>query len=262
MRSITVVLLTVGLSGRNLCAQSAAEFVAAGDSLAAALRPDLALPRYGAAAARDSTLYVALWKAGRAAVDVAKQIETDDERSRATRGSLYRLARDYAERAIRMDSTGADGHFVLALALGRLARTSRGRERVRFGRVIYQEAARAIALRPDHDGAHHILGAWHAEARRLSAVERFFARLLLGAGFLSMASRDSAVTHLARAVKLNPGYIYHRLELAEVYVDLGRYQDAREQLLRMADVPDSDVMDGRYRARAAQLINEIAARER
>ena len=253
----SLLFCCVALGGASLRAQSVSALLATGDTLTLALRPDLALERYAAAAALDSTLYPALWKAGRAAVDVAKQIEDEDPRSRVARDSLYQLARGYAERAIRADSTDADGHFVLALALGRLALTRGGRERVRFGQIVYRQAARAIALRPGHDGAHHILGAWHAEAKRLSAVERFFARLLLGAGFLSIASWDSAVAHLTRAVELDPRYIYHRLELAEVYVDLKRYQDARQQLAPIAQLPDTDVMDPRYRTRAAALLRKI-----
>ncbi len=56
-----------------------AEHIALGDSAHAALAPQQALGHYRAALARDSTNYAALWKAGREAVDIAKQIEGKDE---------------------------------------------------------------------------------------------------------------------------------------------------------------------------------------
>ena len=238
-------------------AQSTTGLIAQGDSVNPLLHPDKALVYYQRALAHDSTSYPALWRVARAEVDIAKQIESKDGASRARRDSLYLLARGIAERAVRADSGDADGHFVLALALGRLARTRGGRERVKFGRTVYDEAAAALRLRPDHDGAHHILGAWHAEVERLSGTTRFFARMLFGASFLGRASWDSATAHLTRAVELDPRYIYHRLELAEVYLELDREAEARVQLEAVAGLPDGDVLDPEYRRRAGQLLEGI-----
>lgn len=233
---------------------SAAGHIARGDSLRAALRPEAALEEYRLALAADSTSYPALWRAAQATIDVAKQM-ADDRRTR--RDSLYRAAQAYAEAAIRSDSLGADGHFELAQALGRYARTRGGRERVRYGRIIYDEAARALALNPRHDGAHHVLGAWHAEVKRLPALTRFLAKTLFGAGFLGRASWDSATAHLERAVALRPDFIYHRLELAQVYLDRHRPGDARSQLARIATLPVSDVLDARYQEEAARLLKTL-----
>ncbi len=253
VRSFTVLVLSAVLA-RAAGAQSRQPTA---DSLYDALKPAEALALYEDALRRDSVSYDLLWKAGRAAVDVAKLLE-EDSRARQARDSLYGLARGYAEAAVRADSMGSEGHFVLALALGRLSRTKGGRDRVRYGRLIYDEAALALALPGRHDGAEHILGAWHAEVERLSSLSRFFARTFFGAGFLSRASWDSAVVHLEAAVALRPTYIYHRLELARVYVDLGRYGDAEAQLAAVAPLPPtSDVLDQKYKREAADLLAEV-----
>jgi tetratricopeptide (TPR) repeat protein len=238
-------------------AQSPADHVARGDSLSAALQPEAALVEFRTALALDSTAYAAWWKAAQALIDIAKQ---RPDRDHLRRDSLYLEARAAAETAIRIDSLQAEGHFVLAHALGRYARTRGGRERVRYGRAIYDEAARALALDPRHDGAHHVLGAWHAEVRRLSGVTRFLARTLFGAGFLGRASWDSSTAHLERAVELRPDFIYHRLELAQVYLDRHREGDAREQLQRIATLPVQDVMDPTYREEAARLLADALKR--
>jgi len=236
---------------------SAAAHISRGDSLRAALRPDGALEEYRRALALDSTGYAGLWRAAQATIDVAKRLP---DSLRPRRDSLYLAARAYAEQAIRSDSLGADGHFELAQALGRYARTRGGRERVRYGRIIYDEAARALALNPRHDGAHHVLGAWHAEVKRLPAVTRFLARTLFGAGFLGRASWDSATAHLEQAVALRPEFIYHRLELAQVYLDQHRPGAARAQLARIATLPVSDVLDPRYQEEAARLLQTLATK--
>src|SRR2546428_12067990 len=86
-----------------------AEHIAVGDSAHAALAPQQALGHYRAALARDSTNYAALWKAGREAVDSAKQIEGKDDSSKQVRDSLYVMARAYGEAAVRVNPNGADG---------------------------------------------------------------------------------------------------------------------------------------------------------
>ncbi len=229
--------------------------VALGDSLSARLQPQGALLHYEMALALDSMFYPALWKAAGAWIDIAKQIPDDQSR---LRDSLYLVARDYAEKAIRADSAGADGYFMLAQALGRLARTRGGKQRVRLGRVVYDAAARAVELNPNHDGAHHVLGAWHAEAERLSGLTRWFSQMFLGADCLDRASWDSATFHLERAVALRPDHIFHRLELAQIYLDQGRLAQARAQLERIPELPAGDVLDAQYKVEAEQLLRRLA----
>jgi len=240
----------------SLVAQSPTGHIAVGDSVGL-LHPDVQLRHYQAALAADSTSYDANWKAAQAIANVAKQIQGNADSLKNRRDSLYAVGRVYAERAIRADSMGADGHYVLAMVLGRLSRTKSSKERVRYAKIIYDEATRAVELNPNHDNAHHVLGAWNAEVKRLSGLQRFFAKTLFGGGFMGKANWDDAVRHLERAVEIDPQHIYHRLELAEVYVDLGRYSKAREQLLVIPTLPDTDVQDAANKKEAAALLEDI-----
>jgi tetratricopeptide (TPR) repeat protein len=256
MRCTALALLLAAAMPSPSAAQSAAEHMQAGDSAYAALNPGDALSHFQAALAQDSA-YETLWKSTRAIADVAKQIGGDTKANEQRRDSLYTLGRAYAEAAVRKNPEGADGHFVLAMVIGRLSRTKGSKERVKFAKVIFDEATKAVALKPDHDGALHVLGAWHAEVKRLSGVQRFFAKTLFGGGFMSAASWDKAVENLERAVAANPNHVYHRLELAEVYVDLDLYSKARELLQTIPPLPNGDVLDARYKQEAASLLQEI-----
>jgi regulator of microtubule dynamics protein 3 len=240
----------------TLVVQSPVDHIALGDS-AGLMHPDVALRHYQAALALDSTSYAANWQAARAIADVAKQIQDKPDSLKHRRDSLYSVGRGYAERAIRADSTHADGHYVLAMVLGRLSRTKGSKERVRYAKIIFDEATKAVTINPSHDNAHHVLGAWNAEVKRLSGIQRFFAKALFGGGFMSVANWDDAVKHLQRAIEINPQHIYHRLELAEVYTDLGRYSKAREQLLVIPTLPNVDVLDAQYKEDAAALLEDI-----
>jgi len=258
VRGLTALVVPL-LAVRALVGQasSAAAEIKSGDSLHAALQPAQALRHYRAALVLDSTDYEALWKAGRELVDIAKQIEGTDDASKHARDSLYTAARAEGEAAVRVRPNGADGHFIVGQALGRLSRTKGGKERVRFARLIYDEGMKAIALDSTLDGAYHLVGAWHAEVKRLSWFQRKAAALLFGGGFLSMGNWADAQRYLERAVALKPQDIFHHLELAEIYVDVGKYSLARDQLRAIHDLPIADVLDHEYKARADTLLNDI-----
>lgn len=260
-RRLLVSLTLTGLvPGIGLMAQDQdlPTLLARGDSAYDAYDANAAVRAYEAALAIDTAQYEANWKAARSLVDVAKQITGRHDSLKRRRDSLFTQARRYADRAVRADSTAADGHFALALALGQLSRTRGGKERVRFAKLIFEEATRAIEIDSTHDGAHHVLGAWHAEVKRLSGIQKFFAKTLFGAGFLDRGSWEAAIAHLERAIALRPDYVFHRLELAEVLVDRKRYSEARDLLASIPPLPQSDVMDAVYQREAAGLAERIS----
>ena len=259
MRSTTFILLLLAAAAPRLVAQSYGEHIARGDSLSDALDPAGALEEYRIAFMANPSSYDAMWKFASAQIDVAKQLR--DREYKDLRDSLYWVARIYAEAATSTDSTDAEGFFMVSQALGRLSLTRGGRERVQFAKEVYKSAAKAIECDPMHDGAYHVVGAWHAEIKRLSGFTKFFATTFLGASFMGRAQWDSAVVYLQRAVELKPEYIFHRLELAEVYVDLERWGEARTQLEAIAGLePTLDVDDPLYKEEAADLLAEIRDR--
>ncbi len=250
-----VLSLAIALRLSAQAPLTAKEHITLGDSAHAALAPAQALQHYRAVLAHDSTNYEALWKASREVVDIAKQI--DDKGDKKQRDSLYEVGRAYGEAAVRANPNGADGHFMIAQALGRLSRTRGGKERVRFAQIILDEANKAIALDSTHDGAYHVLGAWHEEVMLLSGIQKMFAKLLFGAGFLDKGNWADAQRSLERAVALKPQNIFHRYELAGVYIDVGKYSKAREQLGTLETLPIADVLDHQYQTEAKQLLEDI-----
>jgi len=257
LSSLILAALAVPALLRGQAQPTIAEHLALGDSAHAALAPQQALGHYRAVLAVDSLNYEALWKAGRELVDIAKQIEGKDDSSKHLRDSLYMQAQAMGEAAVRVNPKGADGHFTVGQSLGRLSRTKGGKDRVRFAKIIYDEGMQAITLDSMHDGAYHLMGAWHAEVKRLSGIEKFFAKTFFGGGFLDKGNWDDAQKYLQRAVALKPQNIFHRLELGEVYVDLGKYSKAREQFAAIDTLPIGDVLDHEYKQEAKQILEDI-----
>ena len=176
------------------------------------------LAHYEAALALDSTDYAANWRAAFALLDEGELIP--DSLGGSERDSLFARAEALALRAVAADSTGPEGHFAVAATVGRARSHGQagadppGEGRPRGGPPHHGPG-------PHHDGAYHVLGRWNAEVMRLSGFSRFFAKKFLGAGIFGEASWDQAIANLQKAVELDPGRIYHRLELAR---DLRRSQ--------------------------------------
>jgi tetratricopeptide (TPR) repeat protein len=242
----------------HLDAQSVHDHVALGTAATQVHDLPTALAHNQAALALDSSDYEANWRASIALLDQGELIP-DSVRS-PRRDSLYAEAERLAHRAVAADSMGADGHFALAAAVGRASLTMGKKERIRRARIIRDEALRTIALNPHHDGAYHILGRWNAEIMRLSGLSRFFAKRFLGAGIFGRASWAEATEDMERAVALDPGRVYHRLELARIYADRKRYADARAELDRLAALPDREIMDSVYRREGMALARKLAGR--
>ena len=239
-----------------LAGQSAGDHVAMGTAAIDAHDLRMGLAHFRAALAMDSTDYAANWRAAIALLDQGEQIP--DSIESAERDSLYARAELLARRSLAADSMGSEGHFAVAATVGRASLTMGKKERIRSAKVIRDEALRTIELDPDHDGPYHILGRWNAEIMRLSGLSRFFAKSFLGAGIFGQASWEAAIANLQRAVELDPARIYHRLELARVYADRRRYQEARDQLGQIEALPDRELLDPVYRERAAALAKRIA----
>lgn len=256
MRVLLLIPALLLAGAGSLTAQSADVEVQAGIAARDSLDAKSALRHFERAVAADSTSYEANWRTALTLIDVGS--ETPDEVKSAARDSMYALSETYARRAVALRPDDAEGHFVLADAIGRASLTKGKKERVQRAKEIRDEALTAIRLNPKHDGAFHILGRWNAEIMRLSGVERFFARNFLGGDIFSKASWNGAVANLERAVELNPRRLFHRLDLARVYVDVKRYADARTQLELIQTLPPIDPGDPAHKQEAAALLAKIS----
>ncbi len=248
----------LALAAPSLRAQAAAADLAAGDSARCQRNSAAALAAFRQALALDSLSYEANWKASRELTDIGK-LMPDDQRK--ARDSVYADALALAQRAVRVDSMGADGHYMVAVAVGRVALTKSAGERVKSARVVRDEALRAIALDSLHDGALHVMGRWNAEIMRLPGITKFFARTFLGASIFKEATWPNANRYFREAIRINPGNIYHHLDLAEALVDQDSTAAARPELEQVAQLPlGCDPGDPTYQRQAAALLQKLSRR--
>jgi tetratricopeptide (TPR) repeat protein len=221
----------------------------------AAMEPGAALTRFEAILALDSSDVGANWRAAIALNDLAEPLT--DRTDRPRRDSLLARAQEHARRAVRLAPEDARACFALGLVLGNTALTKGLKQRVRLSVEIHEVALRAIALDSTLDGPHHLLGRWNHEVLKLSGFERFIARSLLGAGAFRQASWLEAQRQLELAVALDSARIYHRLELARVYLARKDTTAALTQLRAIGRLTDRVAADSRYRREAGDLLVRI-----
>lgn len=160
-------------------------------------------------------------------------------------------ALDYARRAVALNPADPVNVLSLAICHGKLAVYSGTQDKIRYSRLVKEEAERALALDPNYAWAHHVLGRWHYEVAGLGATSRFFVRLFYGG--LPAASADEAVRQLTRATELEPGELNHWLELGFALRAAGRTEAARAAWIHGLAMPDRSKHDpaAKQRARAA-----------
>lgn len=236
-------------------ASGAAAFLAAGDSALVRLDLATASAAYTRAHQAAPQNYEAAWKLARALADQATLSTKRDEQER-----LCQEAALVARAAITIEPRGAKGHAFLAVALGKLALFTGGKRKVRLSHEVKAEADSALALDPDEDLAHHVLGVWNREIVELPGLLKFFAKVLYGK--LPSASMGAALDHLAEARSLRPDVIPHHVELGITLASAGRYREAKQELEGALRMPMSWVTDDYYREKARKALADVERRAR
>jgi tetratricopeptide (TPR) repeat protein len=247
-----VATLTLALPALSAGAQSASAWVARGDTAYDARDATAALDAYHKALAIDPNDYDALWRAARSQVDLALT-ESDADK----RGAMYKTAQDEATHAVQVNPAGADGHFVSAEALGRMALTLGARDRVKYAGKVRDQAMECLRIDPKHAGCLHVMGVWNAEVMRLNGFTRMIARNFLGGQVFSQASWANARSYLEQAVTNDPRRIVHRLDLAKVYADMGLASLAKTEYQAVISGELVDYNDPRYKAEAAEALKKL-----
>jgi tetratricopeptide (TPR) repeat protein len=145
---------------------------------------------------------------GHAAVKATTIYATYLETAQPRKLKLFEGAMRLAEQALARRPGDANAHYFYALAAGRYSQGISVAKALAqgLGGRIKQALDRALELEPVHADANIALGAWHAEI--IAKVGAMVGGLTYG------ASREAAVEHFQRALKLNPDSAVARIEYA------------------------------------------------
>ncbi|MGH7595785.1 MAG: tetratricopeptide repeat protein [bacterium] len=247
---------TIFLAGIALAEASAlndpkcALTISEGDSAYKNFDNAAALASYRRAVEIDSSNYEALWKLARAHVDVGTSLPK--------KGQLqyYIFGEKLARRCVALHPDSAEGHFFLAVALGRVALHQGGKRKIKIAKEVKAEAERALQCNPGHDGAMHVLGRWNYELTELNFIERAVAKIVFG-GLPTGASYGQAAQYFKQALARRPEAPVHHLEYGRTLLKLDRIAEARQQLERCVKLPELFWDDAQHKRAAHRLLDKL-----
>ncbi|MES2692835.1 MAG: hypothetical protein V4773_05125 [Verrucomicrobiota bacterium] len=237
----------VGAAPPSLPTGPAADLVRQGLAAEASQDVRRALDLFLAAEKAGTPEAFLLQKIARQYSDLVMDLPTREEQRAFAQHAL-----DYSKRAVALEPRNAVNVLSVAISYGKLALASDTRDKVRYSRLVREEAERALALDANYAWAHHVLGRWHAEVAELGGVSRTAVRLFYGG--LPSATLADAMRHLERAVALEPDELQHHLELGFVYLKKGETDRARASLERGLALPSRARIDEPAKARARTAV--------
>jgi tetratricopeptide (TPR) repeat protein len=180
---------------------------------------------------------------------------TSDTANPVEKQKLSAEALTYAQRAVALDPKNPVNVLSVAICYGKLATFSDTRTKLEYSRHVKEFAEQALALKPDYDYAHHVLGRWHYEVATLGAGTRWIVKLIYGG--LPPASTAEAVNQLRRATELSPKLPAHRVELGLALLADGQRDAARQTLQQALAMPKAEKYDDESFARARAALAKL-----
>lgn len=195
--------------------------------------------------------YQALWRTSFLYSRIGNRFEEKDDQK-----EYFNKAIDIAEQALEVDSTDTQSNFVMAVAMGRKAIISGARERVAASRAIKKYADRAIKYDSTNAGAWHVLGRWNFKVANLSWIERAAANTLFG-GLPGDASTEKAAEYIEKAISLNDEYVLYYFDLAKVYEEMNKDQQAIRTCRQALELPNLTPDDQEIKNDCRKLIDDL-----
>ncbi|MDB5251903.1 MAG: hypothetical protein JWP27_1072 [Flaviaesturariibacter sp.] len=246
-RLLSILLLACTLS---TFAQSEAEWIKKADAAEAALNESGAFEAFKQAIRINPNNFYAQWKSSELCSRLGKRQPTKDQQQ-----AFYNAGKTYASNAIRINPAAADGYYAMAVAMGRLALTQSGRERIKSVKDIRSYAEKAIRINPRHGRSWHVLGKWHYEVTNLGFFEKAGLKIIYGG--LPPASLQESIQCYEKAKQFEPIFALNYLELAKAYRRNDQKDKAIELLRKLPSIQNKTADDAHIKSEGAKLLKEL-----
>ena len=188
-------------------------------------------------------------------VQEALLTDSDDVRSRH-----LAAAEQVARYLVEADSTDADAFYWLAVAQGIRTEHSGPFQKLTSGKEVFFTTAHVLELDSLHAGGHEMMGRLNAAVMRLPWLVRALA-LRMGMGeVLGDASWEQAEVHYLRATELDSLAVAPRFELAKLYLEQERPEDALQALRAVVRMSPGDRLDEGMLREAGALLAGLEGR--
>jgi tetratricopeptide (TPR) repeat protein len=194
--------------------------------------------------------YQALWKLSELCSRIGNR-----QSSRQQKQLYFISGRSYGEAAVQLNPRGADGYYALSVAMGRMALSGSGKEKINAVKAIRSNAETALKLNPRHGRAWHVMGKWHYEVNNLNFFEKAGLKIIYGG--LPSASLNESIYAYEKAKQYEPSFALNFLELAKAYKTNDQEQKAIALLKILPTIPVKTADDDRIKREGAALLKDL-----
>jgi tetratricopeptide (TPR) repeat protein len=177
------------------------------------------------------------------------------EANKTKKSDFFHQAKKYAELALKVNPYSPEANFVMAVAMGRMAMLTGGKEKIQYVSEIKRYAETTLKYDPNNFKALHVLGKWHYEVSNLNSFERTMARIMFGG--LPKASLQEAINYYEKSRSLEPNFSLNYLELAKAYHRNHEDKKAIDLLVKLQTLPNKIEDDARIKQEAKNLLEEV-----
>ncbi len=238
----------------SLCvfAQTEQQLIVQADRQEAALNEDAAFESFKQALKINPNNYYALWKTSELCSRLGNRQPTTEQKQQ-----YYVAGKAYAQAAIKANPLHADGYYAMSVAIGRLALSNSGKQKIDAVKEIRTNAEKALKLNPQHGRAWHVIGKWNYEVSDLNMFEKAGVKIMFGG--LPPASINNAIQAYEKAKLYEPNFALNFLELAKAYKRNGQKEKAINLLKTLPSIAPKTADDARIKKEGAALLKSWSA---
>jgi tetratricopeptide (TPR) repeat protein len=208
------VMAWLAFAGQALASVPANDLIKEANTLLSQYKDREALAKFQLVLMEDPSHYEALYKASLLNTRIGMRYSDESEKI-----EYFSAAKGYAEMALKVNPKGADGHYVLALAVNNLSIVSGTKNRVLNLKLVKQHLDNALIADPRHAAAWQLLGRWYYKVANFNFLEATACKFLAG-GVPVGASNYKAIESIRKSITFNPNNISGFYDLAIIYRDM------------------------------------------
>jgi len=179
----------------------------------------------------------------------------DELSSKPEKMDSAKTALSYAQRAVKAAPRDSDAYLSVAIVYGKMTPLLGNKEKIELSKKIKEAAEKAAKLNPRDDYAWHLLGRWHQALAEMGSFTRGLAELVYGG--LPEASNEEAVAYFKKAISLNPDRLIHYIELGRTYAQMGKKEEAQENLNKGLSLPNQEKDDPETKERGREVLKSL-----
>lgn len=177
-------------------------------------------------------------------------------RNRSKAEYYINKALEFAEkfRAKFPDSSAVYSYF--AMSNGNIALFKGGKEKIKYAKLVEQNAKKSISLNHNAFLPYIILGIYYREIAGLSWIERAFANTFWGG--VPSGSYGESESMLKKALSFDPNMIVANYQLSKTYRQMDREPEEKALLHKVLKLPIRDFRDKFAKEKANKRLNGIS----